>query len=126
MEKIHLEFPLNSNSRSMIWDRVGTTGGMEAWMADRITEDAEGVYTFHWGRNETRQAVLVSKRIGTYVRFHWTDEPPRTYFELRISFNELTNTYILEVTEQTSDEDIEGLTQLWESFAEKLTRRGGI
>jgi hypothetical protein len=126
MEKIHLEFPLNSNSRSMIWDRVGTTGGMEAWMADRITEDAEGVYTFHWGRNETRQAVLVSKRIGTYVRFHWTDEPPRTYFELRISFNELTNTYILEVTEQTSDEDTEGLTQLWESFAEKLTRRGGI
>lgn len=126
MEKIHLEFPLNSNSRSMIWDRVGTTGGLEAWMADRITEDADGIYTFSWGGSETRHAELVAKRIGTYVRFHWMDEGPKTFWELRITISELTNTYVLEVTEQTDDEDIEGLTQLWESFAEKLSRRGGI
>ena len=126
MEKIHLEFPLNSNSRSMIWDRVGTTGGMEAWMADRITEDAEGLYTFSWGGGETRHAELVAKRIGTYVRFRWTDESPKTYWELRITFSEMTNTSVLEVTEQTDDEDTEGLIQLWESFAEQLSRRGGI
>ena len=126
MEKIHLEFPLNSNSRSMIWDRVGTTGGLEAWMADRITEEADGVYTFSWGGRDTRHAELVSKRIGTDVRFHWMDEGPKTFWELRITFSELTNTYVLEVTEQTDDEDIEGLTQLWESFADKLSRRGGI
>ena len=95
-------------------------------MADRITKDAEGIYTFGWGGNDTRQAVLVSKRIGTYVRFHWIDEGPKTFFELRITFSELTNTYVLEVTEQTDDEDTEGLIQLWESFADKLSRRGGV
>ena len=126
MEKIHLEFPLNSNSRAMIWDMVGTTGGLEAWMADRVTEDEDGIYTFSWGRYETRRAVLVSKRIGTYVRFHWTDESPKTFFEMRITFSELTNTYVLEITEQTDDEDIEGLTQLWESYADNLSRRAGV
>jgi len=126
MEKIHLEFPLNSNSRAMIWDMVGTPGGLEAWMADRITEEEEGVYTFSWGGNDTRKAVLIAKRIGTYVRFHWTDEGPKTFFELRITFSELTNTYVLEVTEQTDDEDTEALIQLWESFAENLSRRTGV
>jgi len=125
MEKIHLEFPLNSNSRAMIWDVVGTTGGMEAWMADRVTEK-DGIYTFSWGGAESRQAVLLAKRIGTYVRFHWTDEGPKTFFELRISHNAMTNTFTLEVTEQTDDEDTEGLVQLWESFADNLSRRAGI
>ena len=92
-------------------------------MADRITE-SDGIYTFSWGGGETRQAVLIAKRTGTYVRFHWTDEGPRTFFELRISFNEMTNTFVLEVIEQTDDEDTEGLTQLWESFVDKLTRAG--
>jgi len=125
MEKIHLEFPLNSKSRAMIWDSVGTRGGLEAWMADRITE-VDGVYTFSWGGVDSRKAVLQSKRIGTYVRFHWLDEGPKTYFELRISFSELTNTYTLVVTELTDDEDVEALTQLWESYADKLSRRAGV
>ena len=120
-----MEFPLNSNSRSMIWESIGTTGGLEAWMADRITEN-DGVYTFSWGGGETRQAVLLAKRIGTYVRFHWMDEGPKTYFELRIAFSELTNTFILVVTEQTDDDDTDGLIQLWESFADKLSRRAGV
>ena len=110
----------------MIWDMVGTPGGLEAWMADRITEEEEGVYTFCWGGNDTRKAVLIAKRIGTYVRFHWTDEGPKTFFELRITFSELTNTYVLEVTEQTDDEDTEALIQLWESFTENLSRRAGV
>ena len=125
MEKLHLEFPLSSKSRSMIWESIGTTGGLEAWMADRITEE-DGVYTFSWGGSETRQAVLLAKRIGTYVRFHWTDEGPKTFFELRIAFSEMTNTFTLVVTEQTDDEDVEGLEQLWESFAVKLSRRAGV
>lgn len=125
MQKIHLEFPLRSKSRSMIWDMVGTRGGLAAWMADRVEEN-NGLFTFYWGESESRQAELTARRVGTYIRMHWLDESPKTFFELRISHNELTNTFTLEVIEQTDDEDVEGLTGLWEGFAETLTRVAGV
>lgn len=125
MEKIHLEFPLRSNSRTMIWDMVGTRGGLEAWMADRIIEK-DGVFTFCWGNNETRDAELLAQRVGIYIRMRWLDESPKNYFELRIQHNDLTNSFTLEVTELTDDEDVEGLTQLWEGYAEKLSRVTGV
>ena len=124
MKKIHLEFPLSCKSRNMIWDMVGVPGGMEAWMADEIIV-SDDKYTFCWG-DERREAQLIAKRIGTYVRFHWLDESPKTFFELRINYSELTGSFTLEVTEQTDDEDVEGLKQLWEGYADTLSRVAGV
>lgn len=125
MEKVQFDVPLNSNSRETIWDVVGTTEGMSAWLADNISEE-NGIYTFAWGKNETRQAELVSRRLKHYVRFHWLDDNPKTYFELRINQSELTHNFSLEVTELSTEEDAEALQQLWEAYTEKLHRRTGI
>ena len=125
MERVHLEIPLSSKSRPMIWDKIGTVGGLEAWMADRIKCEGN-VFTFYWGDDEERQAVQTGQRIGTYIRFRWLDEDPKTYFELRVNFSELTHSYTLEITELTDDDDVEGLTQLWESYGEKLVRATGL
>ena len=125
MNKIKLEYPLNGNSRNIIWNFIGTTGGLEAWMADKITEK-DGIYTFRWGKEETREAELLGCREGLYIRFHWLDEGPKTYFELRISVSELTKTHMLEITEVARNEEGEDLKQMWESQMEDLRRAAGV
>lgn len=119
--KIHLEYPLNGNSRNIVWNLIGTIGGLEAWMADKITEH-DGTYTFQWGKDESREAELLGCREGLYIRFHWLDEGPKTYFELRINVSELTHAHVLEITEVSRNEDEEDLKQMWESQMEELRR----
>lgn len=125
MTKIHLEYPLVSKARSIVWNLIGTTGGLEAWMADKITEK-DGVYTFRWGKDETREAELLGCREESYIRFHWLDEGPKTYFELRINVSELTKAHVLEVTEISRNEEEEDLSQMWESQIEELRRVAGM
>ena len=125
MTKIHLEYPLVGNSRNIVWNFIGTIGGLEAWMADKITERA-GVYTFCWGKDEMREAELLGCREGVYIRFHWLDEGPKTYFELRMNVSELTKAHVLEITEVSRNEEEEDLTQMWESQMEELRRIAGI
>ena len=125
MTKIHLEYPLNGNSRNIVWNFIGTTGGLEAWMADKIVERGE-IYTFCWGRNEVREAELLGRREGVYIRFHWLDEGPKTYFELRINVSELTKAHVLEITEVSRNEEEGDLVQMWESQMEELRRVAGL
>ncbi len=121
MTKIHLEYPLVGNARNIVWNLIGTTGGLEAWMADKITEK-DGVYTFQWGKDETREAELLGCREGAYIRFRWLDEAPKTYFELRINVSELTKAHALEITEVSRNEEEADLAQMWESQIEELRR----
>ena len=125
MTKIHLEYPLNGNSRNIVWNFIGTTGGLEAWMADKIVERGE-IYTFCWGRDEVREAELLGRREGVYIRFHWLDEGPKTYFELRINVSELTKAHVLEITEVSRSEEEGDLVQMWESQMEELRRVAGL
>ena len=125
MTKIHLEYPLNGNSRNIVWSFIGTTGGLEAWMADKIVERGE-IYTFCWGRDEVREAELLGRREGVYIRFHWLDEGPKTYFELRINVSELTKAHVLEITEVSRNEEEGDLVQMWESQMEELRRVAGL
>ena len=125
MKKVHLQYPLNGNSRNIVWDFIGTVGGLEAWMVDKIVE-RDGVYTFAWGKDEERQAELLGCREGVYIRFHWLDEAPKTYFELRINVSELTKAHVLEITEIARNEEEEDLRQMWESQMEELRRVAGL
>ena len=125
MTKIHLEYPLNGNSRNIVWNFIGTTGGLEAWMADKIVE-REDVSVFCWGKDEVREAELLGRREGVYIRYHWLDEGPKTYFELRINVSELTKAHVLEITEVSRNEDEGDLIQMWESQMEELRRVAGL
>ena len=87
-EKVRFEYELSSQSIPMIWEAVATAPGMASWFADQAAAEGK-LFTFSWGRHETRQAELINCRQSTYVRFHWTDEEPGTYFEIRIHKNEL-------------------------------------
>lgn len=125
-EKIHMEYMLKAGSGNIVWSIIGTPSGLETWFADRVTVD-DKVFTFHWGKTEQREAELTHLRANSFIRFHWLDdEDKKSYFELRISQNELTDDLMLEVTDWAEADEIEDLQDLWDSEIEKMKRVSGL
>ena len=68
----------------------------------------------------------INSRTDSFVRFHWTDEEPRTFFELKIYYIELTNDHTLEITDFAEEGEEDDLTNLWDSQIEELRRVCGV
>ena len=96
--KVVLEYVLSSQSVPMIWETIATAPGLTSWFADNVQADGKN-FQFTWGKHESRVAELINCRQNTYVRFHWLDDEPGTYFEIRIAKNDLTSNYSLEITD---------------------------
>ena len=123
-DKIFLEYTLKG-SAVMIWKYIGTAAGLSPWFADRV-ESFDRTFTFYWGKTEKRVAHLVAQRNGVYVKFRWEDESPNTFFEMRISYNELTRENTLEITDFAEKNEIEDQKELWNSQIENLRRQSGM
>ena len=52
-EKVHLEYPLNATSKSILWSAISTPSGLEGWFADRV-ENKDKEFIFYWGKSEIR------------------------------------------------------------------------
>ncbi len=125
-EKIHLEYFLRATSKNVIWDAISTSTGLERWFADKI-ETKQKRYIFHWGKDETREADMISWRAGSFIRFHWTDDPEaKSYFEMKLNFDELTNEIILEITDCIPADEVQDQKELWDSLIENLKRVYGV
>ncbi|MCQ2059325.1 MAG: START-like domain-containing protein [Bacteroidaceae bacterium] len=122
-KKVELEYELNSTSLTMIWDAISTAPGLESWFADSV-KISNKTYSFTWGKNESRDADLINCRQFTYVRFHWLDSLPGTYFEIRITRNELTQTYALEIIDFADGTELDDVRSIWNSAIEELHRKG--
>ena len=123
-EKIFLEYPMKG-SAAMIWKYIGTAAGLSPWFADKV-ESFDRTYNFYWGKAEKKSAHLTAQRNGVYVRSRWDEEPHNTFFELRISYNELTREYTLEITDFADKNEIEDQKELWNSQIENLRRLSGM
>lgn len=100
--------------------------GLEAWFADKVTAE-DRFFTFKWGKTETRNAEVINLRTGSFIRFRWEDEiDTKYYFELKISVNELTNDYMLEVIDFAEPGEEDDLIELWNSQFETLRRASGV
>ncbi|MBQ9385328.1 MAG: hypothetical protein IJU24_00385 [Bacteroidaceae bacterium] len=121
--KVVLEYVLSSQSIPMIWDAIATAPGLTSWFADDVTSDGKN-FSFIWGKHESRVAELINCRQNTYVRFHWLDEEPGTYFELRILKNDLTSNYSLEITDFADSDDEDDVRSLWDTSIDALHRCG--
>lgn len=125
--KIHIEYPLNPSSGTIIWNAISTPAGLERWFADKVTRITDKIFTFRWGKTETRTAEIVNMRTEYFIRFHWTDEKEsKTYFELKIQYNELTTDHILEVTDFTDPGEEDDARELWNSQIDTLRRVFGL
>ena len=125
-EKIKMEYMLKGGTGNIIWSIISTPTGMETWFADKVTAQ-DKTWTFQWGKTETRQAEVTGCRTNSYIRFHWKDDEERkSFFELRIVYNELTEEITLEITDWAEPGETEDLRDLWDSDVEKLKRVSGL
>ena len=125
-EKIHLEYLLNATSKTILWSAISTPTGLEGWFADRVHSDNKHV-VFHWGKTEKRTAEIIGMRAYSFIRFRWTDsEDPHEYFELKMTNNELTNDFVLEITDFAHADEVDDACGLWESQVETLRRTCGF
>ena len=124
--KVRMEYMLKGGSSSIVWAIISTPSGLETWFADKVTS-SDKIFTFRWGKTESRQAEIVGIRTNSYIRFHWMDDEERkSYFELKVNYNELTEDLMLEVIDFAYPDEIEDVKDLWESDIEKLKRVSGL
>lgn len=127
-EKIRLEYLLNATSKTIIWNAISTPIGLENWFADKVKLQ-DKVFTFNWGKTETREAEIIATRVHSFIRFHWLDEEDieeKTYFEFKMTFNELTSDYVLEIADYSEPEEKNDLIELWSSQIDTLKRVCGM
>ena len=121
-----MEYLLNATSKSILWTAISTPTGLEGWFADQVLSDNKTV-TFCWGKTERRSAEIVALRAYSFIRFRWLDdENERGYFELKMTNSELTNDFVLEVTDFATADEADDLRELWESQVETLRRTCGF
>ena len=125
-EKIHLEYLLNATSKNILWGAISTPTGLEDWFADKVISD-DKIVEFHWGKTEQRKAEIIAIRSFSFIRFRWLDdEYEREYFELKMTNNELTNDFVLEVTDFAAVDEVNDLRELWDSQVDTLRRTCGF
>ena len=125
-EKIKMEYMLKGGSSNVIWNIISTPSGLETWFADKVSAKDKR-FTFRWGKTEFREADLINYRANSFVRFHWLDDEERkSYFELKIVYNELTEDLMLEVTDWAEAGEGDDVRDLWDSDIEKLKRVSGL
>ena len=124
--KVRMEYMLKGGSNTIVWGIISTPSGLESWFADKVSAE-DKIFTFRWGKTESRQAEVVGIRSNSYIRFHWKDDEERkSYFELKINYNELTEDLMLEVTDFAYPDETDDVKDLWESDIEKLKRVSGL
>lgn len=117
-------------SVKMLYPYIQTASGLSEWFADDVRiNNLDKVFTFYWD-NEAHKARLAAHRTNHFVRFEFIpeneeDEKDPSYFELRLEFNELTQSVFLKVTDYSGFEDMRELNDLWDSLVDSLRKTVG-
>ena len=128
--KISIERELRSKSAGIIWALMSTPEGLAKWIADEVKRDGDTL-TFTWGNtwshHETRTAAVIEKKENKYIRLRWSEEEYLgTYLELRMEKSDITNDYIMVVTDYAPDGDTDTLVDIWDANFETLRRSTGL
>jgi len=125
--RIDLEFTINA-SPGILFNRLSTPSGLSEWFADNVNVD-DNVYTFFWDKTANK-AQLINVKENKCIRFSWLNDDgtidTESYFEFRISQQELTGELALHVTEQLSEDNTEDATSLWNYQIGELKRILGV
>ena len=117
-------------SAKMLYPYIQTASGLAEWFADDVTiNNLDKCFTFYWD-NEPHKARQAAHRTNHFARFEFVpendeDEKDPAYFELRLEFNELTQSMFLKVTDYSDFDDLKELQDLWESLVDNLRKTVG-
>jgi len=117
MEKVKLELEYVVNcSPKVLYNRLSTASGLAEWFADDVSVNGKK-YIFKWDGIE-RMAELTFKKENLIVRFDWVDDG--TYFEFRITRDELTSDVSLLIVDFTDPDEKKETHSLWDSQIAEL------
>lgn len=108
-QKLELEYVINCSPK-VLYNRLSSASGLSEWFADDVAVNGKK-YTFFW-ENTGQEAELVFKKENLIVRFEWIED--KTYFEFRITRDELTNDVSLIVTDFVDSDEVEESRSLWD------------
>jgi len=117
-------------SIKMLYPYIQTASGLAEWFADDVRINNESkTYTFYWD-NEEHKARQIAHRTNHFARFEFVPESDEdvkdpAYFELRLEFNELTQSVFLRVFDYSDFEDLRELQDLWDSLFDALRKTVG-
>jgi len=117
-------------SIKMLYPYIQTASGLSEWFADDVKiNNMDKTFTFCWD-NEEHKAKQVAHRTNHFARFEFLpedhdDQDDPAYFELRLEFNELTQSVFLKVFDYSAIEDAKEIQSLWDSLVENLRKTVG-
>lgn len=117
-------------SIKMLYPYIQTASGLAEWFADDVRiNNSDKTFMFCWDQEE-RKARQVAFRINHFARFEFLpeegeDQNDLAYFELRLEFNELTQSVFLKVLDYSDIDDVEELQDLWNGLMENLHKTVG-
>ncbi len=107
--KIQLEYIVNCSPK-VLYNRLSTASGLTEWFAEDVRVRGKK-FTFIWeGAEQTAEMTL--QKENRLVRYTWIDEED-TYFEFRITQDELTGDVSLLIIDFTEEDEQEETRELW-------------
>ena len=106
--KLQLEYVINCSPK-VLYNRLSTASGLTEWFAEDVRVKGKK-YTFIWEGSEQAAEMTLHKE-NRLVRFTWLDEED-TYFEFRITQDELTgdvSLIVIDFTEPGEEDEAKGL-----------------
>jgi len=114
--KIQLEYVINCSPK-VLYNRLSSASGLSEWFAEDVRVRGKK-FTFIWEGSE-QTAELSLQKENRLVRFNWLEEED-TYFEFRISQDELTNDVSLIIIDFAEEDEQEEAAELWNSQVNDL------
>jgi hypothetical protein len=111
--KYELEFEVKS-STSVLFNMISTPSGLSEWFADDVNIKGD-IFSFIWD-GATEDAKLLTKKKGESIKFQWQEDVEdglKTFFELSIKVDDLTNDVALMVTDFADEDEIDESQRLW-------------
>jgi uncharacterized protein YndB with AHSA1/START domain len=116
--KYEMEYPIHA-SKGSLYNLLSSAGGLAMWFADDVNLKGTA-FEFIWEDNK-QQAEVLAKKENQYIRFKWKHEPEYTYFEFRISVDELTGDVALVITDFAEDtQAVDNAKLLWQNQVKDL------
>ena len=118
--KLQLEYLVNCPPK-VLFNRLSTAAGLTEWFADDVRVKGN-LFTFVWGKTN-QVAEKKNHKENKMVRFEWTDndlDKDENYFEFVINQDDLTNDVSLLVVDFADDDEVNEITDLWNTQISKL------
>lgn len=109
--KIQLEYVINCSPK-VLYNRLSTASGLTEWFADDVRVRGKE-FTFVWKGSEQTAEMTLHKE-NRLVRFTWLEEED-TYFEFKITRDELTGDVSLLVTDFSDPDETDETRDLWDT-----------